>query len=314
MAKRKRKKRVAKGKKGSSRTPRSKTVMPSTSWVARLAELHPRRFFLDTWKQMDREAEAERQERHDAGKGYDYAPLIVLTVGGLCLTVLEYWGNSRTFVELLRWLHGDSPEPTLWSSMLRSEYARLFQMAYWALWRVLAYFLIPCFVIRAMGQRIRENGLETKGFMEHAWIYAICYVVVFVCVIAVSYTEGFARKYPLYRLADRSWFDLICWELLYAAQFFGLEFFFRGWWLKAMKPALGSHAIFAMVVPYCMIHFGKPGLETGAAIFAGVVLGTLAMKTRSIWSGFLIHVSVALTMDLVSLLQRDGIPETLWPG
>ena len=80
-----------------------------------------------------------------------------------------------------------------------------------------------------------------------------------------------------------------------------------------MKSALGSHAIFAMVVPYCMIHFGKPGLETVGAIFAGVVLGTLAMKTRSIWSGVLIHVSVAVTMDVVSLLQRGGLPLSWWP-
>jgi arylsulfatase A-like enzyme len=55
-----------------------------------------------------------------------------------------------------------------------------------------------------------------------------------------------------------------------------------------------------MVVPYCMIHFGKPFLETMAAIVAVVVLGTLSMKTRSIWSGFLIHVSVAVSMDIFS--------------
>jgi len=62
-----------------------------------------------------------------------------------------------------------------------------------------------------------------------------------------------------------------------------------------------------------MIHFGKPFLETMAAILAGVVLGTLSMKTRSIWSGFLIHVSVAISMDMAALLATRGLPETLWP-
>ena len=38
---------------------------------------------------------------------------------------------------------------------------------------------------------------------------------------------------------------------------------------------MGSHAIFVMVVPYVMIHFGKPMLETVGAIIAGVVLGLL---------------------------------------
>jgi membrane protease YdiL (CAAX protease family) len=50
-----------------------------------------------------------------------------------------------------------------------------------------------------------------------------------------------------------------------------------------------------------MIHFEKPIVETLAALGAGVILGTLAMRTRSIWLGFAIHVSVALTMDLLAL-------------
>jgi membrane protease YdiL (CAAX protease family) len=58
-----------------------------------------------------------------------------------------------------------------------------------------------------------------------------------------------------------------------------------------------------MVVPYCMVHYPKPLPETLAAIVAGIALGTLAMKTRSIWGGVLIHVGVALTMDLLAVAQ-----------
>jgi len=76
---------------------------------------------------------------------------------------------------------------------------------------------------------------------------------------------------------------------------------------------MGSQAIFAMVVPYVMIHFGKPMPETFAAILAGIFLGTLAMKTRSIWAGFLIHVSVAVSMDVAALLQTGGLPHAWWP-
>lgn len=46
---------------------------------------------------------------------------------------------------------------------------------------------------------------------------------------------------------------------------------------------------------------------------AGIFLGTLAMKTRSIWSGFLIHVSVAVSMDLAALAATTGMPERLLP-
>ena len=53
--------------------------------------------------------------------------------------------------------------------------------------------------------------------------------------------------------------------------------------------SFGAGAIWSMVVPYCMIHYGKPYLEACAAIIAGVVLGSLAMRTRSIYAGFLVH-------------------------
>ena len=39
----------------------------------------------------------------------------------------------------------------------------------------------------------------------------------------------------------------------------------------------------------------------GIAIGAGLILGTLAMRTRSIWGGVLIHVGVAMTMDVLAL-------------
>jgi len=66
-------------------------------------------------------------------------------------------------------------------------------------------------------------------------------------------------------------------------------------------------------VPYVMIHFPKPYLEACGAIVAGVVLGSLSMRTGSIWAGFLIHSTVAVLMDLLALEQNDRLPVQLWP-
>jgi len=62
-----------------------------------------------------------------------------------------------------------------------------------------------------------------------------------------------------------------------------------------------------------MIHFPKPYLEACGAIVAGVVLGSLSMKTGSIWAGFLIHSTVAILMDLLALEQRGRMPTHLGP-
>ena len=59
-----------------------------------------------------------------------------------------------------------------------------------------------------------------------------------------------------------------------------------------------------MLTPYCMIHFGKPMPEALASIFAGGLLGYLALRTGSFYLGVLLHAGVALTMDLMALYQK----------
>ena len=97
-------------------------------------------------------------------------------------------------------------------------------------------------------------------------------------------------------------------------QFFALEMFFRGFWLGALRRSFGSGAIFAMAVPYCMIHYGKPYLEASGAIIAGIALGSLSMKTKSIYQGFLVHITVAGLMDWLALSHRNALPKVLWPA
>jgi hypothetical protein len=46
---------------------------------------------------------------------------------------------------------------------------------------------------------------------------------------------------------------------------------------------------------------------------AGVVLGSLSMRTRSIYAGFLVHGTVAILMDVMSLYRRDALPVLLRP-
>jgi membrane protease YdiL (CAAX protease family) len=92
--------------------------------------------------------------------------------------------------------------------------------------------------------------------------------------------------------------------MLYLFQFFCLEFFFRGFVVHGLKKRFGYYAVFMMTIPYCMIHFGKPMPETIAAIIAGVILGTLSLKSRTIWMGVIIHYSVAIAMDFSALWQK----------
>jgi membrane protease YdiL (CAAX protease family) len=292
------------------------------TWGERIRLLLPWVFaswLVRSWRELDREAAIERQEALEKKPGrYDYAPLVVLASGSVFLVLMEYFGHGPTLRELIDTFDppGERTRPAehFWEAVRDSPFLHLNDFVWWSGWRVLGFFVLPALVVRLILRRpIGSFGLQTVGFLKHAWIYVLFFALVLATVIAVSYDAHFKDYYPFYENSSRSWYDFLTWEVLYAAQFFSLEFFFRGFWLRACKTSLGSHAIFAMVVPYCMIHIGKPFLETLAAILAGVVLGTLAMRTRSIWSGFLIHVSVAVSMDMAAMLQKGGLPDRWWP-
>lgn len=122
----------------------------------------------------------------------------------------------------------------------------------------------------------------------------------------VSYTDSFQNTYPFYRIDynHASIKHLFIWEGFYFLQFDGLEFFFRGYMVHALKKQFSLYSIFIMMIPYCMIHFGKPLPETVGAIFAGIILGILSMKSNSIWLGVLLHFSVAIAMDCFSLMHN----------
>lgn len=228
-----------------------------------------------------------------ATRPLDWRPLVVLFVTALSLTLQEYYGDRDVFQQLWK-----RPTNAQW---VKSNY-ELASFAWWSGWRVFGYLILPMAVIALMpGERVRDYGLSVKGFSKHVWIYVALFLAVLPLVVIVSGTRPFQRTYPFYKLANRSTWDFVAWELMYAAQFLSLEFFFRGFMLHGLKRAIGAHAIWVMVVPYCMIHYGKPLPETLGAIFAGVILGTLALRTRSIWCGVLIHVSVAVTMDLLAM-------------
>jgi len=283
-------------------------------FLTTLGDLWPRRFFLDSWRVLDTEAAREREARAESGAGHDWRPLVALVVGALCLTAMEYFGHRPTFHTFIDTFAKANGEESGWMALRRSPFFELYTYMYWSGWRVLGYFVIPALVVKwGFRAPLREYGLETQGFSKHLWVYGVFYCIVLVGVVAVSFTRSFSTHYPFYDLASRSWGDFLMWEVLYAAQFFSLEFFFRGFWLRACKTQFGSGAVLAMIVPYCMIHYGKPLAETLGAIFAGLALGTLALRTRSIWGGVLIHVGVAVSMDVAALLQTTGLPRVFWP-
>jgi len=247
-----------------------------------------RRTLLDSWREADAQVDT-------AGTGeLDWQPVVILVTTAVTLTLARYFGNNATFSQVIPF---DKALYTRdqWDLMAR---------AWWSGTRVIAYVVIPMITIVLMpGEHIRDYYVSFKGFGRHLWIYICLYLLVFPFVLCVATQDQFLSTYPFYKYSNQSLGHFLRWQVLYAAQFMALEFFFRGYMLKGLSHKFGYGAVFVMVVPYCMIHYPKPLPETLGAILAGIALGTLSMRTRSIWGGVLIHVGVALTMDWLAVAQ-----------
>lgn len=276
-------------------------------------------FFRRTWRELDVEALEHKRALLARGE-YDTRPLALFVITAIILT-LQYYYDADFFQTALKpllreWeLAGANSPWGIGEHVSMKQYGDLYRLSWWAITRILGYTLIPFAIWKVLYRKdsLLDMGLRTRGLLSHAWIYLVCLAVVVPAVFAVASQPDFGNYYPFYKKSSRSWFDFAVWESLYVLQFFGLEVFFRGFWLNTLRRSMGSTAIFAMCVPYCMIHYGKPYFETCGAVIAGIALGSLSMRTKSIYSGFMVHVTVALLMDFLALAQKDALPQIWYP-
>lgn len=155
------------------------------------------------------------------------------------------------------------------------------------------------------GLRPRDLGLRFRGTARHLPIYGALFLFMLPLLVLASSLDTFQDTYPFYGLASAGGAAFWIFEFGYALQFVGVEAFFRGFLTFGLARYIGLLAIPIMTVPYTMIHFGKPVPETLGAIIAGLVLGYLALRTKSFVPGVALHIGVALTLDLL-VLWRVG--------
>ncbi|GAP13966.1 CAAX protease self-immunity [Longilinea arvoryzae] len=80
----------------------------------------------------------------------------------------------------------------------------------------------------------------------------------------------------------------------------GWEFFFRGFLLFTLARIMGPYAILIQAIPFTLMHFGKPELETLSCIFGGSAFGYLAWRTKSFFYPFIIHAYLAVMIVLLA--------------
>ncbi len=274
----------------------------------KLADLHPRQILV-ALDQIDAATPSWQMTRPQALR----REMAVLATVSVSLLILHYAKFATNLQGLLQWL-GEWRGTSYLQQLEASGWLELAGYLWWTGCHLFTFILLPWLVIRwVFKERMRDFGWRWNQVGEHWRGYLLLLSPILVFVVLVSQGEDFVHHYPFYRSAGRSWLDLLLWELLYLSQFVFLEFFFRGFMLNALRPALGANAIWVMCVPYMMIHFPKLWLEATGAILFGLFLGILALKSRSIWGGVLVHAGVALSMDVAALLKKGQLPGSFFP-
>jgi CAAX protease family protein len=263
------------------------------------------RYIADVRRDADAASAAYRATTDS--RAADRKMVVVLLTTALALTCINFLrpgDRPGWVVSPLRAIGLHSFAATIDTALRTSPHANFWQLVFWAAVSVTGYIGIPVLAIKVLlREPLRDYGLRVRGILPHGRVYLTLYLIALPALVLVSYGASFQQTYPFYDLAPHQglWPYLWIWWACYALQFVALEFFFRGFVLHGLAPRFGYAAIFVMIVPYNMIHYGKPMPEALAAIVGGIVLGTLALKTRSIWWGAALHISIALTMDVLSL-------------
>lgn len=83
----------------------------------------------------------------------------------------------------------------------------------------------------------------------------------------------------------------------------GWEFIWRGFMLFGLEKKFGYYAVLIQMIPFVILHNGKPFLETLGAIPGGIALGLLALRTRSIYYCVAVHIGVMFSIDILSVIR-----------
>ena len=234
----------------------------------------------------------------------DMEVYITVILAAVLISSKEYFGRASVFKTWLHSAHGTLKRS--WAEYLfEGEYSSLHSLLFWAASCALFYLFIP------MAYRSWRNPQAHSLFRIHIpkshWrIYGWILLLMIVPLVCASFLSAFQQTYPFVYIPRGEHFTeiLFYWEIGYLLQFISVEYFFRGFLLFSFEKQMGKMAVIVPLIPYVMIHFGKPFPETLGAIVAGLVLGTMALRSRSIVPGILVHFSIAIGMDLLSLWQQ----------
>ena len=229
-------------------------------------------------------------------RSLDFKPVFVLLSATVIQIIARFHTSRAAFREMLG------------GYLVNSPFAEIYQHCSWLLGDFLLQFPLLLLLIHFVLKEPSSNyGLQTGNWRLGLKASAIFWVCMLPILWIVSENTAFQQVHPAPGLAKAECKFFAMYEVCSIVYITGWEFIWRGYMLFGLKKYFGYYAIFIQMIPFTLLHFGSPEIETYAAMVAGVGLGLLAFATRSFWYGALAHMLVLGTMDLFGALRfRSG--------
>jgi len=141
---------------------------------------------------------------------------------------------------------------------------------------------------------LRKNPLDF-GLRLGNYKLWLPYVLIFLAIaIPILYVSSDMSSVQGYYRSGRN-FDLLKYALQMGVYMLGWEFLFRGFMLFGLKDKFKEGSIIIQMIPFVLLHFGKPEIETISTIFTGLLWGYICYRGKSFWPAYIMHIVVNIS-------------------
>ena len=159
---------------------------------------------------------------------------------------------------------------------------------------LLYYFALPIVSILLV---LRRNPLDFGLRLGNVKIWSahllLAFPIIFVIVYWMTSTSGVQHYY---RSPN---FNPLHFVVATGLSLFPWEFIFRGFLLFGLKDRMKETAVLVQMVPFTLLHLGKPEFETVTCIISGIYFGFVCYRSNSFWPAWLIHQFISYSMQFL---------------
>ena len=219
--------------------------------------------------------------------------VIIIFLSVAILQTISWYYTSRNFFRI-----------NFFPSLENDPNVYLYEYLYWFVGDFFTFFILSSLIVKViLKDDLKNYGLQLGELKVGLILSFVFFLVMIPLVWFFSASPDFSAKYPNLLSTRTNWNEFFIYESALLLYMFSWEFIWRGFMLFGLEKKFGYYSVLIQMIPFVILHNGKPVPETFGAIAGGIALGILAFRTRSIYYCVITHMGVMLSIDLISTLR-----------